>query len=89
MRTEFLFTGDTLPDEETQYRAYREGARMGGGRPVTIRTIDAGGDKPVKGLTVEEQNPFLGCAASACRWRGRRSFACSSARSLAPRRTAI
>ncbi len=30
------------------------------GRPVTIRTIDAGGDKPVKGLTVEEQNPFLG-----------------------------
>ena len=60
MRTEFLFTGDTLPDEETQYRAYAKVLDWAAGRPVTIRTIDAGGDKPVKGLTVEEQNPFLG-----------------------------
>ena len=60
MRTEFLFTGDTLPDEETQYRAYAKVLDWAEGRPVTIRTIDAGGDKPVKGLTVEEQNPFLG-----------------------------
>ena len=30
------------------------------GKPVTIRTIDAGGDKPVPGFTVEEGNPFLG-----------------------------
>ena len=31
-----------------------------GGKPVTIRTVDAGGDKPVPGFTVEETNPFLG-----------------------------
>ncbi len=60
MRTEFLFTGDTLPDEETQYRAYCKVLEWAAGRPVTIRTIDAGGDKPVKGLTVDEANPFLG-----------------------------
>jgi phosphotransferase system enzyme I (PtsI) len=60
MRTEFLFSGDTLPDEEAQYRAYAKVLAWAAGRPVTIRTIDAGGDKPVKGLTVEEQNPFLG-----------------------------
>ena len=60
MRTEFLFSGDTLPDEEAQYRAYAKVVDWAAGRPVTIRTIDAGGDKPVKGLTVEEQNPFLG-----------------------------
>jgi phosphotransferase system enzyme I (PtsI) len=60
MRTEFLFTGDTLPDEEKQFRAYSKVLDWAAGRPVTIRTIDAGGDKPVKGLTVEEMNPFLG-----------------------------
>ncbi|MER9846142.1 phosphoenolpyruvate--protein phosphotransferase [Mesorhizobium sp. M0106] len=59
MRTEFLF-GKTLPDEETQYRAYRRVLEWAGDRPVTIRTVDAGGDKPVPGLTVEEGNPFLG-----------------------------
>ncbi|MER9065319.1 phosphoenolpyruvate--protein phosphotransferase [Mesorhizobium sp. M0622] len=59
MRTEFLF-GKTLPDEETQYRAYRKVLEWAGDRPVTIRTVDAGGDKPVPGLTVEETNPFLG-----------------------------
>jgi phosphoenolpyruvate-protein phosphotransferase (PTS system enzyme I) len=60
MRTEFLFTGETLPDEERQFRAYAKVLDWAAGRPVTIRTIDAGGDKPVKGLTVEEANPFLG-----------------------------
>jgi phosphotransferase system enzyme I (PtsI) len=60
MRTEFLFTGDALPGEEVQYRAYARVLEWAAGRPVTIRTIDAGGDKPVKGLTVEEPNPFLG-----------------------------
>ncbi|RWC92720.1 MAG: phosphoenolpyruvate--protein phosphotransferase [Mesorhizobium sp.] len=59
MRTEFLF-GKTLPDEETQYRAYRKVLEWAGEKPVTIRTVDAGGDKPVAGLTVEETNPFLG-----------------------------
>jgi phosphotransferase system enzyme I (PtsI) len=59
MRTEFLF-GKGLPDEETQYRAYRKVLEWAAGKPVTIRTVDAGGDKPVPGFTVEEGNPFLG-----------------------------
>jgi phosphotransferase system enzyme I (PtsI) len=59
MRTEFLF-GKSLPDEETQYRAYRKVLEWANGKPVTIRTIDAGGDKPVLGFTVQETNPFLG-----------------------------
>jgi len=59
-RTEFLFHG-ALPDEEMQYRFYRRLIEWAGGKPVTIRTLDAGGDKPIAGLTVSgEQNPFLG-----------------------------
>lgn len=62
MRSEFLFRdGRPLPDEETQYRAYRRLLEWAGERPVTIRTLDIGGDKPVTGLTpVDERNPFLG-----------------------------
>ena len=56
MRTEFLF-GKALPDEETQYAAYRKVLEWAGGKPVTIRTVDAGGDKPVPGFTVEEEQP--------------------------------
>jgi len=59
MRTEFLF-GHGLPDEETQFRAYRKVLEWAGAKPVTIRTVDAGGDKPVPGFTVAEGNPFLG-----------------------------
>lgn len=59
MRTEFLFNGG-LPDEETQLAAYRKVLQWATGKPVTIRTVDAGGDKPVPGFTVEETNPFLG-----------------------------
>ena len=62
MRTEFLLSGpDGMPDEETQYRAYDAVLRWANKRPVTIRTFDAGGDKPVAGFTAEgEANPFLG-----------------------------
>ena len=61
MRTEFLFgKPGGLPDEDTQYRAYRKVLEWASGKPVTIRTVDAGGDKPVPGFTVEESNPFLG-----------------------------
>jgi phosphoenolpyruvate-protein phosphotransferase (PTS system enzyme I) len=62
MRSEFLFRdGKPLPDEETQYRAYRRFLEWAGGKPVTIRTLDIGGDKPIRGLTLEgERNPFLG-----------------------------
>ena len=62
VRTEFLFgRGSGLPDEETQYRAYRRFAEWAAPKPVVLRTLDAGGDKPVAGLTIEgESNPFLG-----------------------------
>ena len=59
-RTEFLFR-DGVPDEDTQFEAYRKVIAWAQGRPVTIRTLDAGGDKPVPGLTpAGESNPFLG-----------------------------
>ena len=62
MRTEFLFRdGRPLPDEEEQYRAYRRLVEWAGDRPVTVRTLDAGGDKPIGGLTPEDEtNSFLG-----------------------------
>lgn len=62
MRSEFLFRdGKPLPDEEMQYRAYRRFLEWAGEKPVTIRTLDIGGDKPITGLTPEgERNPFLG-----------------------------
>lgn len=59
MRTEFLF-GQSLPHEDDQYRAYRKVLEWANGKPVTIRTVDAGGDKPIADFTVEEGNPFLG-----------------------------
>ena len=62
MRTEFLLTErGGLPDEEAQFAAYDAVLRWAGQRPVTIRTFDAGGDKPVPGFTLDgEANPFLG-----------------------------
>ncbi|MDQ0473572.1 putative PEP-binding protein [Labrys wisconsinensis] len=61
VRTEFLFhAGRGLPDEEAQLAVYARIAAWARGRPVTIRTLDAGGDKPIAGLTVQEANPFLG-----------------------------
>ncbi|MDX1575740.1 MAG: phosphoenolpyruvate--protein phosphotransferase, partial [Kiloniellales bacterium] len=62
VRTEFLFhASDGQPDEETQFAFYRDIVRWAGGKPVTLRTLDAGGDKPIPGLTVDgETNPFLG-----------------------------
>ncbi|MHA1599795.1 MAG: putative PEP-binding protein, partial [Alphaproteobacteria bacterium] len=61
-RSEFLFFGDTgLPDEETQFRAYIQLLTWADGKPVTVRTLDAGGDKPIAGLTPDQEaNSFLG-----------------------------
>jgi phosphoenolpyruvate-protein phosphotransferase (PTS system enzyme I) len=61
-RTEFLFSGPGgLPDEAAQLRVYESLLAWAGGKPVTIRTLDAGGDKPIAGLTPDgESNPFLG-----------------------------
>ena len=62
VRTELLFHGEHgLPDEERQFMIYRRIAEWAQGRPVTVRTLDAGGDKPIPGLTIDgEANPFLG-----------------------------
>jgi len=60
-RTEFLFAGTSLPDEDQQFDVYKEIITWADGRPVTLRTLDAGGDKPIAGVTVDdESNPFLG-----------------------------
>ncbi len=62
VRTEFLCRSHgAVFDEAAQFEAYRRIVEWAGGRPVTIRTLDAGGDKPIAGLTVDgESNPFLG-----------------------------
>jgi len=63
VRSEFLFHGrHGLPDEEEQLQAYVRILEWADGRPVVVRTLDAGGDKPIPGLTgTGETNPFLGC----------------------------
>jgi phosphoenolpyruvate-protein phosphotransferase (PTS system enzyme I) len=59
-RTEFLVEA-ALRDEAAQFEAYAGLLRWAAGRPVTIRTLDAGGDKPIAGYTLnDEANPFLG-----------------------------
>ena len=64
-RTEFLFLDrQTAPSEEEQLAAYREVVAAMAKRPLIIRTLDVGGDKPLPYLNLgEEENPFLG-------WRG-------------------
>ncbi|WP_083270513.1 phosphoenolpyruvate--protein phosphotransferase [Lacunisphaera limnophila] len=66
-RTEFLFLSSTkVPTEEQQYVAYREIVAGLAPDPVTIRTLDVGGDKPLPGdpgLIGPEANPFLGFRA--------------------------
>jgi phosphotransferase system enzyme I (PtsI) len=62
-RTEFLFLQrNELPDEEEQFRIYRDVVLGMSGRPVTIRTLDLGADKADRsGLVLEnEDNPALG-----------------------------
>jgi phosphotransferase system enzyme I (PtsI) len=67
-RSEFLFMGRTgylnkLPSEDEQFESYRKAVLAMKGRPVTIRTLDIGADKP---LDVAEQtalNPALGLRA--------------------------
>ena len=62
VRTELMLRNAAdLADEEKQYQAYCRIVRWADRRPVTIRTLDAGGDKPISGYTVDgEANPFLG-----------------------------
>jgi phosphocarrier protein FPr len=64
-RTEFLFMDrPAAPTEEEQVEAYRRAARLMGSRPLIIRTLDVGGDKPLPYIDLgEEVNPFLGWRA--------------------------
>lgn len=62
LRSEFLFLErETAPSEEEQLQVYQEIADILGKRTFVIRTLDVGGDKPLKYLPIEaEENPFLG-----------------------------
>src|SRR5439155_14125542 len=62
VRTELMLRDAAdLANEEKQYQSYRRIMQWANGRPVTIRTLDAGGDKPIARYTVDgEANPFLG-----------------------------
>ncbi len=62
LRTEFLFLGrQEAPTEEEQFAVYKEIVEAMDGRPVILRTLDIGGDKPLPYIQVEpEENPFLG-----------------------------
>jgi len=62
VRTELLLRdANDIVSEERQYQSYCRILRWADGRPVTMRTLDAGGDKPIAGYTIGgEANPFLG-----------------------------
>jgi len=63
-RTEFLYLNrEELPTEEEHYSAYSSILERMQGRPVTIRTLDLGGDKLPIGHRSHEPNPALGLRA--------------------------
>jgi len=63
-RTEVPFMmRDRFPSEDEQVEAYRSQLLTFSPRPVTMRTLDVGGDKALPYFPIEEDNPFLG-------WRG-------------------
>ena len=63
-RTEVHFMmNDRFPTEEEQRVIYREHLEAFAPRPVTMRTLDIGGDKALSYFPINEANPFLG-------WRG-------------------
>lgn len=65
-RSEFLFMlgRNRFPDEECQFRVYRDATLACKGRSITIRTLDIGGDKSLPYFPIHgEDNPFLGWRA--------------------------
>ncbi len=63
-RTELPFmVRDRFPSEDDQVKNYRNVLESFHPRPVTLRTLDIGGDKPLPYFPITESNPFLG-------WRG-------------------
>lgn len=60
-RSEFPFiVQNSIPTEEEQYRIYRRVIESMDGKPVTLRTLDIGGDKMLTNDSPSETNPFLG-----------------------------
>jgi phosphoenolpyruvate-protein phosphotransferase (PTS system enzyme I) len=78
VRTEFLFLNrDDLPDEDEQYEFYAGLVRGMGGRQVTLRTLDAGGDKLPDALAasgLDTANPALGLRGIRLSLKERRVF---------------
>jgi phosphotransferase system enzyme I (PtsI) len=64
-RTEFLYLNRTVPpSEDEQTEAYSTVAKLMSPNPVTIRSLDIGGDKVLGGnMKYREDNPFMGCRA--------------------------
>jgi phosphotransferase system enzyme I (PtsI) len=64
-RSEFLFMGrgGELPSEEEQFEAYKSTVLAMKGRPVTIRTLDVGADKPLDEADSATLNPAMGLRA--------------------------
>ena len=64
-RTEFLFMDrEAYPNEDEQFKAYKEVAESTNGLSVIVRTMDIGGDKDVPYMHLpKEENPFLGWRA--------------------------
>ncbi len=64
-RTEFMFMNRLdLPTEEEQFVMYRQVAQAMSGNPVTIRTLDLGGDKFISSVQIpRDMSPFLGWRA--------------------------
>ncbi len=67
-RSEYLFMGRTgfvtkLPTEDEQFESYRRAVTLMKGRPVTIRTLDIGADKPLDTAEQTALNPALGLRA--------------------------
>lgn len=58
-----FFLRDRFPGEEEQATLYARVLRIMDPRPVVLRTLDIGGDKPLPYFPIHEQNPYLG-------WRG-------------------
>ena len=74
-RTEFLYMAQSSASlnaaarsfsEQTQFEAYKSVLQIMGNKPVTIRTLDAGGDKLINSVdlpNIEEKNPLMGLRA--------------------------
>lgn len=64
-RSEFLYMdNDHMPSEDEQFEAYKKAIVGMNGKPVVVRTMDIGGDKPLDYMPLpKEENPFLGYRA--------------------------